>query len=112
MKKLADITSTIFGWGVYICLFAGGFAAFGYVIALIIGGGAEGTGYELARFIQRQYFPFVVRIVSASVLIGLASMYFAGEKALSLTSDMEAAKKAVATMRSQIEADEAKRQGN
>jgi len=96
MKKAAEITSTIFGWGVYFCLFAGGLAAFGYILALILGGGAEGAGYDLARFIQRTYFPFIVRIVSASVLIGLLSMYFSGQKALSLAADKEAAKQEIA----------------
>ena len=91
MKKAAEVTSIIFGWGVYICLFAGGFATFGYIAALILGGGAEGVGYDLARFIQRNYFPFVVRIVSASVIIGLISMYLSGQKALTMDMDKKEA---------------------
>jgi len=93
MKKAAEITSLIFGWGVYICLFAGGLAAFGYIIALILGGGTGGAGYQLARFIQRTYFPFIFRLVSASVMIGLLSMYLSGQKALTIVTDTQATEK-------------------
>ena len=96
MKKAAEIISKIFGWGVYICLFAGGLAAFGYILALILGGGDGGAGFTLARFIQQKYFPLFIRIVSASVMIGLVAMYLSGQKALSLKSDKEEADKEIA----------------
>jgi hypothetical protein len=104
MKKAAEILSVIFGWGVYICLFAGGLATFAYILALILGGGAGEAGYTLARFIQRNYFPFIVRIVSASVMIGLIAMYLSGQKALSLVTDKEAANEEIAQSRKQEQA--------
>ena len=96
MKKAAEIALKIFSWGVYLCLFAGGLAAIGYIIALILGGGDGGAGFTLARFIQQKYFPIVFRIVTASVLIGLVSMYLSGQKALSLKTDKEEADKEIA----------------
>jgi len=100
-KKLAEITSVLFGWGVYIGLFAGGLAALGYAIALIIGGGPGEAGYALARFIQRTYFPFLVRIVSVSVMLGLVSMYLSGQKALTMVTDKEEANKDIADSKKQ-----------
>ena len=96
MKKAAEITSKIFGWGVTLCLFAGGLAAIGYIIALILGGGEGGAGFTLARFIQQKYFPIVIRIVSAAIMVGLVSMYLSGQQALSLKSDKEEADKEIA----------------
>ena len=96
MKKLAEITSIIFGLGVYICLFAGGLGAAGYLVALILGGGAEGVGYNLARFIQRTYFPYLFRLASASVGIGLLSMYLSGQKALTIDTEIQAADEEIA----------------
>ena len=100
MKKAAEITSIIFGWGVYICLFAGGLAAIGYIVALILGGGTGGAGYQLARFIQRTYFPFLFRLVSVSVMIGLLSMYLSGQKALTIVTDKQEADNEVARSKS------------
>lgn len=37
-KKISSVLKTIFGYGIMICLFAGGLTFFGYVAALIIGG--------------------------------------------------------------------------
>jgi len=96
MKKAAEITSLLFGFGVYICLFAGGLAAVGYIVALIIGGGAGGSGYDLARFIQRTYLPFIFRLASASVMIGLLSMYLSGQKALTIVTDKQDADNEIA----------------
>ena len=37
-KKIAEILRTVFGYGIMICLFVGGFTFFGYLAALFIGG--------------------------------------------------------------------------
>ena len=39
MKKGSQILYQLFGWGAYISIFAGAACFFGFVIALIIGGG-------------------------------------------------------------------------
>ena len=68
MKKGSQILYQLFGWGAYISIFAGAACFFGFVIALIIGGG---TGAALA--------------------LGLIGMYFGKEQALSMTADKKEA---------------------
>ena len=38
IRKFADAVQTVFGYGIMICLFAGGFTFFGYLVAICIGG--------------------------------------------------------------------------
>ena len=81
-KKVSDVLKTIFGWGIMICLFAGGLTFFGYVAALIIGGE---TATAICVFIYKTIIPIIVYASTCLVLLGLVAMYFAGEMAL--TSD-------------------------
>ena len=37
-KKISKALKTVFGYGILVCLFAGGLTFFGYVAALVIGG--------------------------------------------------------------------------
>ena len=78
MKKGSQILYQLFGWGAYISIFAGAACFFGFVIALIIGGG---TGAALAVMIKGTFFP----------IIGLIGMYFGKEQALSMTADKKEA---------------------
>ena len=39
-RKISEICTLIFGYGIMIVLFAGGFTFFGYLAALLIGGPA------------------------------------------------------------------------
>lgn len=90
MKRAAECLNKVFGWGIYVCLFAGGLAFFGFLAAIIMGG--EG-GEALAVMIQKQYFPMVIRVASATIGLGLLSMYLGKEQALSLVSDKKEAEK-------------------
>lgn len=83
-KKVAQSLNQIFGWGVFLVLIAGALSFFGFLIALIMGGSG---GEALAVFLQKKYFPVVIRVTSAVIGIGLVAMYVAKEQALSLTSD-------------------------
>ena len=96
MNKVGQIISTLVGWGIFVALFLGGLAFFGLLIALIIGGGADGTGQTIALFIQRQFFPIVIRIASFSIIAGLVGMYLNKEHALSLKTDKADADKDIA----------------
>lgn len=78
-KKVSNVLKTIFGWGIMICLFAGGLTFFGYVAALIIGGE---TATEICVFIYKTITPIIVYTSTCLVLLGLVAMYFAGEMAL------------------------------
>lgn len=90
-KKIADLLSTIFGWGIYIVLVAGGLAFFGFLIAFIMGGGEGSAAEKFAIAIQKQYFPIVIRVATTIVGIGLVSMFLSNQQALSLTSEKKAA---------------------
>ena len=78
-KKLGDILRTLFGYSIMLCLFAGGLTFFGYVAALCIGGD---TAAELCRVLSEEVTPWIIKVTSVTVLLGLAVMYLSGEVAL------------------------------
>ena len=77
-EKVVKIMSVIFGYGIMVCLFAGGLAFFGYLAALIIGGE---TATAISTFIYKQYFPVVFIATSLLILLGLIKMYISREYA-------------------------------
>ena len=79
LKKISAVLKTIFGYGIMICLFAGGLTFFGYVAALIIGGN---TAAVICSVIYKQIIPVIVYVTSILVLLGLLAMYLNGEMAL------------------------------
>lgn len=79
MKKISAVLKTIFGYGIMICLFAGGLTFFGYVAALIIGGD---TAAAICNFIYKSFLPVVVYASTVLILLGLVAMYLNGEMAL------------------------------
>ena len=87
-KKISNFLRPVFGWGIYIALFAGGLTFFGFVVALIIGGD---TGNAISLFISKQVFPWIIRLSTTMVVLGLIIMYLNGEVAL--TSGKKKAKK-------------------
>ena len=80
MKKISGFIRNLFGWGILICLFAGGLTFFGYIAALIAGGD---TAALICSFIYKQFIPIIVYITSVLVILGLVAMYLSGETALS-----------------------------
>ena len=78
-KKIAAVLKMIFGYGIMICLFVGGLTFFGYVAALIIGGD---TAAVICEFIYKTIIPWVIKISTIMVLLGLVAMYLNGEMAL------------------------------
>ena len=87
-KKISAVLKTIFGYGIMICLFAGGLTFFGYLAALIIGGDAAAA---ICEFIYKTIIPYIIKTSTAMVLLGLVAMYLNGEMAL--TSNKKAASK-------------------
>ena len=87
LKKISDVCKIIFGYGIMIVLFAGGLTFFGYVAALIIGGE---TATEMCTWIYKTFIPIIIKASTILILFGLATMYLAGEKAL--TPDKRGAK--------------------
>lgn len=84
LNKIVSVCKVIFGWGVLVSLFAGGLTFFGYVAALIIGGGEGGIGAEICRVISKEITPIITYISTSCVLLGLLTMYLGGEQALTV----------------------------
>ena len=79
LKKISDVCKIIFGYGIMLCLFAGGFTFFGYIAALIIGGS---TAVTICDVIYNRIIPVIIYASTVLVLFGLIAMYLAGEFAL------------------------------
>lgn len=94
MKKVIDkvckVLSVIYGYGIMICLFAGGFTFFGYIAALLIGGD---TATQICTVIYKEIFPIIITAASVIVLLGVVKMYLSGEVALSIEKKKNADKK-------------------
>ena len=78
-KKISAFLKTVFGYGIMICLFVGGFTFFGYMAALLIGGE---TATVICTFIYKTIIPYVIKTSNIMILLGLAAMYLNGEMAL------------------------------
>lgn len=87
-KKISDALRVVFGYGIMICLFAGGLTFFGYLVALIIGGEAAAA---ICVFIYKTIIPIIIYASTILVLLGLVIMYLNGEVAL--TADKKKAVK-------------------
>lgn len=81
-KKISKVLRTIFGYGIMLCLFAGGLTFFGYLAALFIGGE---TATAICVFIYKTIIPYIIYTSTILVLLGLVVMYLNGE--LALTTD-------------------------
>ena len=79
LKKLAKGLKTIFGYGILLCLFAGGLSFPGFLTALVIGGE---TATAICLFLKETYLPIVIYCSSLLILLGLLAMYLSQEKAL------------------------------
>ena len=78
-KKISKVLKTIFGYGVMLCLFAGGLTFFGYLAALIIGGE---TAAVICTVIYKTIIPVIIYASTIMVILGLIAMYLNGETAL------------------------------
>lgn len=96
-KKLSYLLNIIFGWGILLALIAGSLSFFGFLIALMIG---NKSGEAFAVFLQKQYFPVLIRFASIIIGTGLAAMYVGKEQALSLVSDKQNAEQELAQIKS------------
>ena len=77
--KLSNILKTVFGYGIMIVLFAGGLTFFGYMAALIIGGE---TATAICTVIYKGIIPYIIKVSTILILLGLVAMYLNGEMAL------------------------------
>ena len=82
-KKISAALRTVFGYGIMICLFAGGLTFFGYLAALIIGGE---TAAAICTVLYKTITPVIIKASTILVLLGLAVMYLNGEVALTVST--------------------------
>ena len=78
-EKLSGVLKTVFGYGILICVFAGGLTFFGYLAALCIGGQ---TAANICHFLYKILMPWIIRGSTVMVLLGLVAMYLSGQTAL------------------------------
>lgn len=83
-KKISAVLKRIFGWGIMITLFAGGLTFFGYLFALIIGGE---TATAICTIIYKTIIPYIIKVSTVMILLGLVAMYLNGEMALTSGKD-------------------------
>ena len=79
LQKIGAFLKRIFGYGILICLFAGGLSFFGYGVALVIGGD---TAAAICAFLHKIYLPIIIYASSVLVVLGILAMYLSFEKAL------------------------------
>lgn len=96
-KNLAGLLNNVFGWGILVALIAGAMSFFGFLAALMMGGKG---GEAFSIFLQKQYFPLLIRFTSVMIGIGLLAMYAGKEQALSLVSDKQNAEQELAEIKS------------
>ena len=83
-KKISSVLRIVFGYGIFICVFAGGLTFFGYLVALCVGGNmAQG----ICDFIYKSFFPVIIKVSTILVILGLVVMYLNGEMALTASAD-------------------------
>ena len=85
-KKVESILKKIYGITMTIAFFGGVLPLVPFIIAMIIGGGAGGTGETIAVWLYKQYYPWIIALASISVVIGLIAMYVGKQEALSTKS--------------------------
>ena len=78
-RKVSGLLKKIYGYGIMICLLSGGLTFFAFLAAIIIGGE---MATAITVFVYKSLFPVIIYTSTVMVMIGLLSMYLAGEKAL------------------------------
>lgn len=82
-EKVCKLLQKIYGILMSVSFFGGVLPLIPFVIALIIGGE---TGEKIAVFLQKQYYPWIIIIGSAAIVVGLIAMYVGKVQGLSVKS--------------------------
>ncbi len=76
MKKIREAIIKIYSVGILLTFFLGALSAFGYIVALLIGG-AEAT--KICSFIFNTYFVWIIRITAIIIGIGGIGTFYIKE---------------------------------
>lgn len=82
-EKIFNILNKVYGILMTISFFGGFLPLIPFVLAIIIGGE---VGEAIAVFLYQEYYPWVILIGSAAVIIGLIAMYVGKLEGLSVKS--------------------------
>lgn len=82
-EKIYKVLNGIYGVLMSISFFAGFLPVIPFIVAIIIGGD---IGSEIAVFISKQYYPWVIILGSVAVVFGLIAMYVGKLEGLSIKS--------------------------
>lgn len=85
-EKAYEVLKKLYGVTMTAAFFGGVLPLVPFLVAIIIGGGAGGTGEAIATWLYKQYYPWVIALASIAVLIGLAAMYVGKQEGLSAKS--------------------------
>ncbi len=85
-QKVESILQKLYGILLTISFFAGLLPLIPFIVAIIIGGGAGGTGETISTWLYKEYYPWVIALASISILIGLIAMYVGKKEAFSTKS--------------------------
>ena len=85
-EKVYEVLKKLYGITMSVAFFGGVLPLVPFIIAIMIGGGAGGTGESIAVWLYKQYYPWVIALASISVIIGLIAMYVGKQEALSSKS--------------------------
>ena len=82
-EKIYEILKKAFGVTMTVAFFGGVLPLIPFIVAIIIGGT---TGEEIANFLYKDFYPWVIALASISVIIGLIAMYVGKQEAMSTKS--------------------------
>lgn len=82
-QKIYNILNKVYGVMLSVSLFAGFLPLFPFIVAIIIGGTA---GENIAVFLYKQYYPWVIALGSLGILVGLVALYIGKIESLSTKS--------------------------
>ena len=85
-QKIEKVLQKVYGITLMISFFAGLLPLIPFIVAIVIGGGAGGTGEMIATWLLKQYYPWVIALASTAILIGLIAMYVGKKEAFSTKS--------------------------
>ena len=80
-KKIFAILNKLYGVTMTVSFFGGFLPLIPFVVSLCIGGE---TGENIAVFLYKQYYPWVIVIGCISIVIGLVAMYVGKLEGLSV----------------------------
>ena len=80
-KKTIDLLDTLYGLGIYICLYLGGTMALAYLAAFVVGGEAAAA---ICDFVYNKVYKVLIYGGNVIIVLGLISMYMKKQKTLTI----------------------------